>query len=298
MRVRTLAFLCLLSSAASAEYLLIHPFTGSKHGDRETKKEMVLPEGPVAKGKLTRSRDLRGIVVRRTFKHPKGHRAGEIYDWYAAQLKEHGFVTLWECKGTDCGTGKGPKALFGAAPIGAEDRVLSSRLPRRELGDFYVVLRVGAAETTLFTAQTSATAEVKAEAAQEAAAAARKVTAATLWESISREGHVSIADIFYKPGEVALRPEADPAIGEIAKLLREQPGLRLFVVGHTDDVGEIGLNFTLSKRRAKWLVVQLRKQGVAADRLRPDGVGPLAPVAANRTEEGRARNRRVELVPQ
>ena len=144
----------------------------------------------------------------------------------------------------------------------------------------------------------SATPEVKAEAAKEAAVAAAKITAATLNEALGRDGHATLGDILYKPGEVALRPEAAPAVQEIAKLLKETPELRLYVVGHTDDVGELKANLALSKRRAQWLVGQLRKAGVEAVRLRPDGVGPLAPVAPNRTEAGRDRNRRVELVLQ
>ena len=72
-----------------------------------------------------------------------------------------------------------------------------------------------------------------------------------------------------------------------------------YVVGHTDNVGEFGYNMGLSERRAAAAVKELTaKYGVAASRLKPAGAGPIAPVAPNDGEEGRAKNRRVELVKQ
>ena len=300
MRLTALALagLCLLPTAARADFLLIHPFPGSKTTDRRDTSDLLLPQGPVEGGKLSKSLELHGTVVVRTFKNPKGHDGDEVVGWYEGQLKTVGLEKLWSCKAAACGAGKGPKPLFGGAPIGDGDRVVTARLPRRELGDVYFAIHVRGDTTMLATAQTSATPEVKAEAAKEAAVAAAKITAATLNEALGRDGHATLGDILYKPGEVALRPEAAPAVQEIAKLLKETPELRLYVVGHTDDVGELKANLALSKRRAQWLVGQLRKAGVEAVRLRPDGVGPLAPVASNRTEAGRDRNRRVELVLQ
>ncbi|HQT94667.1 MAG: hypothetical protein B7Z61_00790 [Acidobacteria bacterium 37-71-11] len=86
---------------------------------------------------------------------------------------------------------------------------------------------------------------------------------------------------------------------EIAKLLKAHPEMRLYVVGHTDNAGSFDHNLTLSKDRAQSVTNALVKTyGIAATRLRPFGVGPTAPVASNRSEEGRAKNRRVELVEQ
>jgi outer membrane protein OmpA-like peptidoglycan-associated protein len=80
-------------------------------------------------------------------------------------------------------------------------------------------------------------------------------------------------------------------------LLKQDPKLKLHVVGHTDSVGELKFNMDLSRRRADAVVKELTtKHGVASARLRSDGVGPLSPVASNKTDEGRAKNRRVELV--
>lgn len=295
MRALTIALLCSAPTAAFADFLLVHPYAGSKTTDRREAFVLQLPQGPIASGKAAKTEELRGQIVLRTLKQPKGASVDEVHAWYEAQLKAAGMQRLWSCKGSECGAGKGPKPLFGQA-IGPSDRFVTARLPRREQGDVWIAVHVREGTTVLATAQTSATAEAQVLAAKEAAAAARRVTAVALAEALDKDGHASLSDILYQPGEVALRPEASGTVAELAKLLHEDPGLRLHVVGHTDDVGDYKRNLSLSRRRAQWLVDQLTKAGVDADRLRPEGLGPLAPVASNKTEEGRAKNRRVELV--
>ena len=84
---------------------------------------------------------------------------------------------------------------------------------------------------------------------------------------------------------------------EIAKLLKQTPSLKLRVVGHTDGTGALDANMKLSQARGEAVVQALVGQyGIATSRLKGYGVGPLAPVASNATEEGRGKNRRVELV--
>ena len=78
--------------------------------------------------------------------------------------------------------------------------------------------------------------------------------------------------------------------------MKKNPNLKVAVVGHTDNTGDFNYNLQLSQRRAKAMVDALVKDGVAADRLAAVGVGSLSPVAPNNTPEGRAQNRRVELV--
>lgn len=86
---------------------------------------------------------------------------------------------------------------------------------------------------------------------------------------------------------------------EIAGLLKQNPQWKIYIVGHTDNVGTYDYNMDLSQRRAKAVVTALTAQyGVQAARLRAAGVGPVAPVASNESEEGRAENRRVELAKQ
>jgi outer membrane protein OmpA-like peptidoglycan-associated protein len=130
-------------------------------------------------------------------------------------------------------------------------------------------------------------------------AMAQEVTmdAAAMASSLSETGEVAIYGIYFDTGKSELKPESDAAVGEIAKLLKSQSDLKVFVVGHTDMVGDPAANVKLSQARAQSVItVLVTKYGIAAARLTPFGAGPYAPVATNRTDEGRAKNRRVELV--
>jgi len=94
-----------------------------------------------------------------------------------------------------------------------------------------------------------------------------------------------------------LIPESSDTLSEISKVLRGNEKLKLFVVGHTDNEGSYELNLELSKKRAEVVVKELvTKYGVDANRLEPQGVGPICPLTSNKTEDGKAQNRRVELV--
>ena len=114
---------------------------------------------------------------------------------------------------------------------------------------------------------------------------------------IRSTGHVSVYGIHFDFNKAIVKPESLSTLKEIAKLLKENPGLNLYVVGHTDSVGKTTYNMKLSLARAEAVVKALvTKYGVARNRLDPYGVGPVSPVASNGTEKGRALNRRVELV--
>ena len=121
--------------------------------------------------------------------------------------------------------------------------------------------------------------------------------AAGMASGISANGAVALYGIYFDTAKSDLKPESEPALAEVAKLLKENPALKVFVVGHTDMVGDPAANMKLSQARAQAVVSALvAKHGIAAPRLTAFGAGPYAPVASNKTEEGRAKNRRVELV--
>ena len=89
------------------------------------------------------------------------------------------------------------------------------------------------------------------------------------------------------------------AAGPIANLLKADTGLKIFVVGHTDNTESVERNLRLSQKRGQAVMQALnRDHGIAAARLSAYGCGPYAPVASNDSEEGRAKNRRVELAKQ
>ncbi|MBI5556375.1 MAG: OmpA family protein [Deltaproteobacteria bacterium] len=116
---------------------------------------------------------------------------------------------------------------------------------------------------------------------------------------IKSTGHAAVYGIYFDTGQAEVKAESQAALQEVAKLLAGDPALKLLVVGHTDSTGQFEANMKLSQARAEAVVQALvASHGVAAARLKPQGAGSIAPVTTNRTEEGRAKNRRVELVEQ
>ena len=122
-------------------------------------------------------------------------------------------------------------------------------------------------------------------------------TAAVMANDISASGHFAVYGIYFDTDKAEIKPESEPALAEMAKLLKDNPGLNVFIVGHTDNTGTFDHNMKLSLDRATAVVNALvGGHGIAAARLKPYGVASLAPVASNVTEDGKAKNRRVELV--
>lgn len=124
------------------------------------------------------------------------------------------------------------------------------------------------------------------------------ISAKEMSEAITTTGRVALYGIFFDTGKADIKPESKSALTEIANLMKSQPQLKLHVVGHTDSQGSIESNFDLSKRRALAIKATLASQyGVSDARTAAHGVAHLAPVASNGDDAGRAKNRRVELVP-
>jgi outer membrane protein OmpA-like peptidoglycan-associated protein len=115
---------------------------------------------------------------------------------------------------------------------------------------------------------------------------------------IRTTGHAAVYGIYFDTGKSNIKPESAQAIAEIVKLLNSDPGLKIHVVGHTDNVGSVESNIKLSQNRAESVVQALRNNGISPARLKSFGCGQFAPVMSNDNEEGRAKNRRVELVKQ
>jgi len=123
----------------------------------------------------------------------------------------------------------------------------------------------------------------------------QKISSSAILDALNKEGFIAL-DIHFETGKAAIQPESQAQIAEIAALLKSNPSLKLSVDGHTDNTGTPDGNRKLSEDRAKAVRTALVSQGTDASRLQAQGFGQDKPVADNRTEEGRAKNRRVELV--
>ncbi len=125
----------------------------------------------------------------------------------------------------------------------------------------------------------------------------KMVDAGAMAKGLREKGHIALYGIYFDTDKAVIKPESRPTLDEIAKLLRAQPQLNVVIVGHTDSQGTFDYNVDLSRRRADAVAAELaRSYKIANTRLRTAGVGFLAPIGSNASDDGRALNRRVELV--
>ncbi len=232
---------------------------------------------------------LEGKVTRIHYRNPKGRSTLEIFRNFEQAVQKSGAEILFSCARDECGYPIRWTPVNGVRSSGAlkEQRYLASHGKTNDT-EIYISIYVGSQSTRLDV--------VEIEAMEEGLIT---VNAEMLATGIDRDGHIAVYAIYFDTGKANLKAESDPALLEIATLLKQRANLNLHVVGHTDSTGGFDFNMNLSLERAKAVADALVSQhGIAGERLRAHGVGPLSPVATNGTDDGRAENRRVDLVAQ
>ncbi len=248
---------------------------------------------------------LEGEVTRLLYRTPEGRSSLEVFRNYTAELASAGFETLFECRTDDCGTRfyYRERGIFDRTgsisdlfiPEPENQRYVAARLARPGEGDVYLFLYV--AEHTLMITSRGTYAHLDVVEIESMETNMVTIDADAMARDIGQAGRVALYGIFFETGSADITAQSDATLTEIATLLQGNPDMSLHIVGHTDSEGTLEFNMDLSSRRAQAVMDTLvTGQGIAAARLRANGVGYLAPVASNRTDEGRARNRRVELV--
>lgn len=125
------------------------------------------------------------------------------------------------------------------------------------------------------------------------------LSASELGKALGSTGKVAVYGILFDTNKSDIKPASQDSLVQIGALMKQNPALKLHVVGHTDNVGAFDANLGLSKRRAEAVTAALVKDfSVGRERLTANGVASLAPVQSNAEEAGRTKNRRVELVLQ
>jgi OmpA-OmpF porin, OOP family len=257
-----------------------------------------------------KSEKVEGLVSRGTYAAPLGRSPAELLRNYKLEFQRLGLVTLYEKGASD-------KGWFGPTldQIAQEDqlgqilayhenqeRVLIGKSKDAHPVYYYVFVTSyfdGVIPERLRDVVTKdrALAEVIVIQPQRMEENMALVNAADMSSSINEAGKVALYGIAFDTDKDAIRPDSRPTLQEIAKLLSSNPRLNLHVVGHTDNQGKSDYNLDLSRRRAATVVRELTANyGIAANRLDSFGCGMYAPVASNDSDEGRAKNRRVELV--
>ena len=264
-------------------------------------EELALPVKPVtpenAADTDAHSVRLAGKLTRILYEGPAERSALEVIRNFQKKLEGEGFTTQYYCRRAECGD---VIEFFGrGAPDGGQltnwDTVtyviLKKSDPKGDVWASFQAIEFGDAPLSTQTAVNI----VETQPLETDKIVVRDASA--MEQAIESEGRIALYGIYFDFDKADVKPESDPQIAEIAKLLEQRPELNVYVVGHTDGKGTQDYNLKLSQRRAEAVAELLAsRHQIAAERVVPAGVGMLAPVASNLTDEGRAKNRRVEIV--
>lgn len=269
--------------------------------------------------------ELEGMLTRIVYVLPEQRSPLEVLRNYQDVVEQAGGEVLFECKQEECGGDPQASSSGGGGDMSLmkffvyesqlkdepysngqcalitdidDQRYFSAKLPQPD-GDAYVTVHayslIDELSCKALNGRTIALVHVFEPKGREKKMVV--VDAAEMEQSLATQGSISLYGILFDFDKADIKPESRPALDEIAKLLKADPQLGIIVVGHTDNKGSFDYNIDLSSRRATSVKNELvSAYGISADRLTSAGAGMMAPVASNDSEDGRARNRRVELV--
>ena len=307
-----------LATAASAQKADVknssdHPAVGRYEGSVitffETKgyEETRLPFKALEKGEKDNpsawQTELSGKLTSIRYEGPGDRSALEVMRNHEASLKAAGFEVRFFCRGKDCFPAGSPSSFWnaGRGAVGLPSNWDTTIYLLAERNDAAGPVTVGmlAVETkpggnrpllshvavTIVEGQSMETDKIK------------LVEASEIEQALARDGKIAIYGIYFDFDQANIKPESQPQIDQLGTLLKDNPALNVIVVGHTDGKGAFDYNLSLSQRRAQAVADALTSSyAIDRGRITPAGAGMVSPVASNRTEDGRAKNRRVEIV--
>ena len=285
-----------------------HPLIGARFPEAVIKSQKVqafdeyqLITGPVKReGKIETGERLEGKITTTVYEIPKERSTLEVLRNYEQKFSELGFEILYRCGDKACGGRNFNLTVvpymtgFGGNENG--QRYLAARATKQDATAYvslYVVKNasVGGSKRNLVYVRLIV---VEVEKMKTRLVV---INADEMQKEISSSGHVALYGILFDFDSAKILSDSRPALDEIAKLMKVNTTLKLLVVGHSDNKGSLDYNLKLSAQRAAAIKTDLvSTYGLSAERLDAHGVGFLSPVASNASEEGRALNRRVELV--
>ena len=243
-------------------------------------------------GKPTDARRLEGHISRIAYRTNPGPSILEVSRNFETQLEKAGFEKLLACDTDQCGGIPFTEAI-DILPIpqmwvdGFNYRYYAGHKSDNGRDIYAAVLTSKNNDQVTTQLVVAVVGEIK----------NKMVDAAAMAKGLGEKGHIALYGIYFDTDKATIKPESAPTLAEMAKLLNGQPDMRVFIVGHTDSQGSYEHNMTLSRQRAEAVAAALVKSHkIAKARLYTAGIGYLAPLGSNATEDGRALNRRVELV--
>jgi len=301
------------------DHPLLSRFEGSKlvgYGVKEF-DEVVLPAGKRVANKdgkaaFDSALQLEGKYTRIAYNYPKERSSLEVMRNYQAALDKAGLKVLFTCAKETCGGDfgqyfldnrlgdnfvKGGEANWSPFNYGRNDsRYLVAKGTRPDGAlvhvGVYVVSPVQDKNGGVYL-------EIVEAKAMEGGKVAASLNAADMAKGIAAEGKVAVYGVYFDTDKAEVKAESKAALAEMAKLLQQDPKLKVYVVGHTDNQGALAHNVELSQKRAESVVKALAADyKIDAKRLSAKGVASYSPVASNDADAGREKNRRVELVKQ
>lgn len=247
--------------------------------------------------------EIDGKITRIQYSSQPEHSVFEIFKSYENALEKAGFEILLTLDKTNCGINLSEQLYIGefnglnSLPAGkaqkpdfkeGEFAYLSAKKKVNDK-DVYIVVYVTKWDWPLITF----------DAIEVQSMDKGLVSVKDLETELSQNGHIAIYDIHFDAGKSTLKSESAEALKNISQYLNAHQDKKYIIVGHTDNTGDFEANMKLSKERAETVKNELvSKYSVKPEQLRTYGVGQTAPVATNTTDEGRAKNRRVEIVEQ
>ncbi|MFB9266875.1 OmpA family protein [Bradyrhizobium erythrophlei] len=252
--------------------------------------------------------ELEGRLTQLLYTIPKGASSAEVFRSYKEYLASAGYRVLYEAKGPGFGAAQG--SFFESMGPGGQIVAYSPDQSRylaavKEDGGaktsiaLYIVEYDGGYNPDLTVEKGQVVVRLDAVQSGELKNGMVAVSAADIAKRLDSAGQVILSGILFDFNKAQLKPDSRTALDEIAAFLKKDSARKVYLVGHTDNVGGFDFNMQLSQARADAVVADLvATYGINPARLKGHGAGLLAPIASNANEDGRAKNRRVELIPQ
>ena len=275
--------------------------------------EVALPMGPLHHAEFDKTLATTGKVTRIVYAAPAGKTAAEVFANFRDSMQGNGFKLLYSCT-----TGTSGPTSCGGYNFGqrlAQEILERDNAHRNQMID---LLFSADDDVRYFTAELQRDSRkvdvglmvakngdhptgVFLQVIESGQMPTGQVTvdAAAMSKGLQSEGKIALYGLQFATDSAALQPDSDTTLKQMSELLHQQPRLRVYIVGHTDNTGSLEHNLTLSQQRADSVVKALTSRfGIAPDRLSAKGLASYSPLANNHTEADKAKNRRVEMVEQ